>query len=685
MSPFLLGLLLGSLWSAGRGNCEPQGLFELQLPFASRRNLARAEATKLLREFESDEQVARLLQEEPRSTVPAVLVGEAKDCSLISEATDSGLSSNPEDSKSNPHRQRPVAPVNIDQTGRPWNPCPNVMRGITPYYGHRGAHNDADTLPSVPLESIKRRVDLTHLGVDMEFNSTAYENYKVCNSFFFSSIRNSRHSSDPTCIIAHLDDSSSSIKTLDTSLLKPLHPNLKTALSLASLLTLTRQKREWIRRLLTSPSLRLAWHVVETFSEIKINMLEANVGEALNNIVLENLSLLKPLEELIRFDWQPHIYDGNRTSRRAAGERDPYNYHGDWKKQVYNSWHNLWILNLIVYDAGSMWQWSRQLDANTFFFKPWRVTRVGTLVMAEAGPLRYDDLSPRFRVDPSVEVKEEDYASCPWHLTDLTFFDKMHTQPGKVTAQWHRHDVWRPTQYCPLNEADVPCPPKVNPDKCGTDGSYIRPVESPWFYRLEREESWVTWETDDTQNDYVDRIWTAKGTAFPKLWLLNSMSESVPEPELSPSGEGRVHAGFLFLFREAAKQVVADDIKEVAEKIGATGKRHVVLFTGHSLGGAVAQIAAWYYATKTTELIQAGLLQLRCVTFGAPAVSRKIVEKRFVSSRQLNELLQLLQQQQLQCERAGDEHISLYLQQLQQPQQQQQQKQQSERIAIPCS
>ena len=86
-------------------------------------------------------------------------------------------------------------------------------------------------------------------------------------------------------------------------------------------------------------------------------------------------------------DWQPRVYDGNRTTRRARGQRDAYNFSGDWKKQVYNSWHNLWVLNLIIYDAGSMWQWSQHLNANTFFFKPWKVTRVGTLEVAEAGTL----------------------------------------------------------------------------------------------------------------------------------------------------------------------------------------------------------------------------------------------------------------------------------------------------------
>lgn len=99
------------------------------------------------------------------------------------------------------------------------------------------------------------------------------------------------------------------------------------------------------------------------------------------------------------------------------------------------------------------------------------------------------------------------------------------------------------------------------------------------------------------------------------------MHESRVDPELSPSGKGRIHSGFLFLFRKAAEKMIADDIREVSEKVKATGRREVVLFTGHSLGGAVAQIAAWYYAVKCKNLIQKGLLQIRCVTFGTPAVS----------------------------------------------------------------
>lgn len=84
-------------------------------------------------------------------------------------------------------------------------------------------------------------------------------------------------------------------------------------------------------------------------------------------------------------DWQPRVYDGNRKTPRGVGEREAFNFQGNWKRQVYNSWHNLWILQLIMYDAGSMWEWSQKLNASTFFFKPWNVTRVVTLKMVEAG------------------------------------------------------------------------------------------------------------------------------------------------------------------------------------------------------------------------------------------------------------------------------------------------------------
>lgn len=704
------------LWAASlaitRGSCEPEQLPELLRAYDNLRNTARAEAAKLLGEFEGEDHVAMLMMEHIKPPVPSVIVDGTDDCSphwLQSGISGSSVDEDGRLSALAHHSTSSPLTVQIDETGRPWAPCPRVMLSETPYYGQKGApkvtddqpgiiqsgirlHRARTALPSTTLGDLKQPVDLTRLGLDLHFNQEAHEKLQVCKDFFFSSSGSTRSSSDPACVVAHLDESSARIRALDTANLRALHPKLKTALLLASRLSFSKQKKEWTRRLLSSPTLRLAWHVVEAFSEMNVSMLETNVGEALNNIVLKDMRLLKPIEDLIQFAttcttyeeypekswqdskrypspdsaeyktypiydylrrvgaevsfpknippaWQPRVYDGNRTKRRGRGERDATNFSGDWKKQVYNSWHNLWVLNLIIYDAGSMWQWSQHLNADIFFFRPWRVTRVGTLRLAEAGPLRYNDLSPRFRVEPCSRASDEDYAACPRHLTDLAFFDKVKAPKGRVTAQSHKPGAWQGVSmfggnpgHCPLSQATVPCPPKIHPDKCGVDATYVRPVESPWLYRLEREASWVTWATDDTQSDYVDRIWAARGTVFPKLWLLNSMWEGAVDSEPWLAGKGKVHSGFLLLFQKGAKEMLNADIQDVRKKIEATGKRQVVLFTGHSQGGAVAQIAAWYYASRSRDLLQRGLLQIRCVTFGTPAWGDAVAYKEFMSA-----------------------------------------------------
>ncbi|CDJ36629.1 uncharacterized protein EMH_0092190 [Eimeria mitis] len=110
------------------------------------------------------------------------------------------------------------------------------------------------------------------------------------------------------------------------------------------------------------------------------------------------------------------------------------------------------------------------------------------------------------------------------------------------------------------------------------------------------------------------------------------MWETTVDPELSPSADAKVHSGFLFAFKRIFKEMLNDDLKEVAAKAEATQKRQVVLFTGHSLGGAVAQIAAWYYANQARSLLDAGLLQIRCVTFGTPAWGSEAAYKEFMNT-----------------------------------------------------
>ncbi|XP_026192184.1 uncharacterized protein LOC34623907 [Cyclospora cayetanensis] len=653
---------------------------------------ARAEAAKLLYEFAGENHVEMFLMDYTASAVPAVAIGKTRsDCSALMEAGAHTPTSSDLSPSLHPQTVKVPPVITLDPHGRPSPPCPKSILSKTPYYGSKGAQKEA-LPPTVTLKDVKQTADLTNLGLDVNYSKAAYDSLQVCNNFYFSSSGITRNSSDPVCIVCQLDESSSNIQGLDIESLREIHPRLRFALVLAANLAFTAKKKQWIMKLISSRSLRLVWHLVERFSEMHISMLDANVGEAINHIVLSELRLLQPVKDLIQFattcithedypekswqdphrypspdspeyktypiydylrrvgaevsfpkeipeNWQPRIYDGNRTTRRTAGKRDTFNFRGNWKKEVYNSWHNLWALQLMMYDTGYMWQWSQNMNANTFFFKPWRVTRVATMTTAEAAPLRYDNLTPRFHVDPSAVPTAQEYATCPQHLTDLEFFDKVKAPKGRLTAQWGRMGMWDPTGFlekkepqCPVSSTVVQCPPLVNPDTCGSDATYLRPVETPWLFRLERDSNWVSWETEETQSDYVDRIWSARGTALPKLWLLNTMWETVVDPELSPSKQARIHSGFLFLFKRAAKKIIDEDIEEVTEKINATGRRQVVLFTGHSLGSAVAQITAWYYAVKARALVQSRLLQIRCVTFGSPAWGNETAYEEFVAS-----------------------------------------------------
>lgn len=686
---FIHLVLFAAFWAPPFGFCVSQGAVDPVEVSNGQQATSKQRAAELLNEFAGENDVAVLMAEYTNSPAPSLLVGEDRDDCPLVEGAEATPAAPPSAFLRHSSVLSATPVLTIDQTGRSAGPCPKVFLQDIPYYGRKTAVKSIETVGTSTLGDVKQTVDMTRLGLDREFNEKAYDAFRVCNNFFFSASGNTRNPSDPACVVAQLDEAAVNIKALDAETLRALHPRLKAALVIASSLSFAKKKKEWIRKLITSSSLRLAWHVVEAFADMNIDMLEANVGEALNTIVVKDLKLLLPLTDLIRFattcttyeeypekswqdtlrnpspdsadykdypvydylrkagaevafpkhipsDWQPRVYDGNRMTHRAVGERESIKLPADWKKQVYESWHNLWVLHLVMLDAGSMWQWSHRLNAHNFFFKPWKVTRVVTVQVAEAGPLRYDDLSPRFRVDPSRPPDNENIKSCPAHLTDPEFFDKLKSPKGQLTAQWGRADFWRSLGVlgwnCPVTEAPVPCPPKVHQDRCGLDATYVRRVESPWIFRLEREPEQVTREMDEEHSDYVDKIWGVRGTAFPKMWLLNTMWDTTVDPELSLSGEGKVHSGFLLAFRHTLKDVLKEDLLEVAAKANATGKRQVVLFTGHSLGGAVAQIAAWYYANQARSLLSAGLLQIRCVTFGAPAWGNEAAYKEFMST-----------------------------------------------------
>lgn len=72
------------------------------------------------------------------------------------------------------------------------------------------------------------------------------------------------------------------------------------------------------------------------------------------------------------------------TSEMPSGE-PPGPTEEAWKKRMYRTWHSLWILNLLAYDASDIWAWLQHHNARSFAFPPWKVTHVGVLRTAEAG------------------------------------------------------------------------------------------------------------------------------------------------------------------------------------------------------------------------------------------------------------------------------------------------------------
>lgn len=78
----------------------------------------------------------------------------------------------------------------------------------------------------------------------------------------------------------------------------------------------------------------------------------------------------------------------------------------------------------------------------------------------------------------------------------------------------------------------------------------------------------------------------------------------------------KVHSSFWSQFK-SVEEVITQKIEENPDA-------RVILFTGHSVGGALAQIAAAYYGT-----IYTGRFRFVCHTFGSPRVGNKHFVKWF--------------------------------------------------------
>ncbi|KAL8272392.1 hypothetical protein Esti_003682 [Eimeria stiedai] len=114
----------------------------------------------------------------------------------------------------------------------------------------------------------------------------------------------------------------------------------------------------------------------------------------------------------------------------------------------------------------------------------------------------------------------------------------------------------------------------------------------------------------------VDTIWTQ--------WTFNTMALGVRDPFFSPNAV--LHSGLNFLFHQSVRRPMTRYIHEVKMLLGRTQapkKPLVVVFTGHSQGGAMAVYAAWFVAKHLREEIKEGSVVVYCIAFAAPMIGDK--------------------------------------------------------------
>ncbi|CDJ30786.1 uncharacterized protein EMH_0007180 [Eimeria mitis] len=188
---------------------------------------------------------------------------------------------------------------------------------------------------------------------------------------------------------------------------------------------------------------------------------------------------------------------------------------------------------------------------------------------------------------------------------------KVPDEAGSTTDEWV-DGSWRPK----IIGSNIKCLPAVHPDTCGLTASFSRVHESPWVWLLERDENMMASNRVDNL-DYADIVWIFRGTFVSKQWLLNGMGVAVPYKTLSK--RGRFHYGLTYLFDKAVRPLMEKHLERLEHQIVGRKTPLVIVFSGHSLGAAIADMAAWYFAKRAKTLVDKNMLQIRTVTFGSPS------------------------------------------------------------------
>lgn len=109
-------------------------------------------------------------------------------------------------------------------------------------------------------------------------------------------------------------------------------------------------------------------------------------------------------------------------------------------------------------------------------------------------------------------------------------------------------------------------------------------------------------------------------------WTFNTMVGAIRDPFFSPNAW--VHSGLNFLFHQTIRKPMTRFVHEVklilrrrSRSKSTKKKPFVVVFTGHSQGGASASYAAWFVSKHLSAFVKKGLVAVYCITFASPMVS----------------------------------------------------------------